>query len=336
VARVLGQDLPKRELLARVGRVEQVAGVRRSMLLEGPGAGTEVVEVRAGDLEFEVLPTRGLDIGATRYKGSPLAWISAAGPVHPGLQGPNPETGFTRAFGGGLLTTGGLENVGRPFADPPETHGLHGRQSFIPAEGLGARSWWDGEDLVLGVSGTVREAALYAPKLERTRIIETVLGSNTIVLTDIVENVGFETAPVMVLYHMNFGWPLIAPGTLVELPSRSVTVLEGDAEGWRECPPPMPGFESRVLDHDLDADADGLVRLRLRAAHAVLEVSYEKAALPRFTQWRKFAASDYVLGLEPGTTGVAGRAAERDTGTLPWLEPGESRTFRLEISVKDA
>ncbi|HWG85426.1 MAG TPA: DUF4432 family protein [Deinococcales bacterium] len=331
--RLFGQQYSKRDLLALVGRMEQVAGVRRAVLAEGPGAGTEVVEVRAGDLQFEVLPTRGLDLGAARWRGLPLAWISPAGPVHPALRPGNPETGFVRSFGGGLLTTGGLENVGRPFDDPPEVHGLHGRQSFIPAEGVGARTWWDGDDFLLGVSGIVREASLYAPKLERTRVVHATLGEDRITLTDVVENVGFEPAPCMLLYHMNFGWPLVGPGTLVEVPSRAVTVIEGSADGWDGCPAPAPGFTSQVLEHDVEPDEDGMARFRLRSSRAVLEVAYDRAAIPRFTQWRMFGAADYVLGLEPGTVGVRGRAAEVAAGTLPMLEPGESRTFKLEISV---
>jgi hypothetical protein len=42
----------------------------------------------------------------------------------------------------------------------------------------------------------------------------------------------------------------------------------------------------------------------------------------------------YVLGLEPANcSGIAGRAAARKAGDLPYLAPGESRRYALEIEV---
>ncbi len=41
----------------------------------------------------------------------------------------------------------------------------------------------------------------------------------------------------------------------------------------------------------------------------------------------------YVTGLEPANCGLAGRAAEREAGTLPMLEPGEARRFGISVRV---
>jgi hypothetical protein len=41
----------------------------------------------------------------------------------------------------------------------------------------------------------------------------------------------------------------------------------------------------------------------------------------------------YVCGLEPATNWVQGRAKERAEGRLQFLEPGDSRHYRLEIGV---
>jgi hypothetical protein len=46
--------------------------------------------------------------------------------------------------------------------------------------------------------------------------------------------------------------------------------------------------------------------------------------------------SAYVLGIEPANCGgIMGRAAARESGDLPTLEPGESRTYQIALEVLD-
>jgi hypothetical protein len=42
---------------------------------------------------------------------------------------------------------------------------------------------------------------------------------------------------------------------------------------------------------------------------------------------------EYVVGLEPGNCLVLGRAEERKSGRLQFLEPGEIREYHLELGV---
>ena len=332
-----GERLTRRELLARVGDVSQVGGVRRILLTEGVEAGVEAVELRTGaGLDLDLLPSRGLDVGAARFDGRPLAWLSAAGFSHPGLVEQRGQQGFLRAFGGGLLTTCGLANVGRPSRDGEVEHGLHGRASSTPAREVAAWGEWDGDDFLMTVRGRTREAVLYGDKLEKTRTLTARLGEPRVRLVDRVENLGFEPAPVLLLYHLNLGWPLVGPGSRLELPSLGLETIEGDPTGWNELTAPDPAFRTSVLEHRLSAGPDGWARVAVESAHARLELAYDASTLPRFTQWRMLGAGDYVLGLEPATVGVLGRAAEQEARGLPTLDPGEAREFRLEIAVSRA
>jgi hypothetical protein len=103
---------------------DQLASAVASVVAEGPAAGARAIDIRVWDgIDIRLLPDRGLDIGAAWFRGTPLAWISQAGEQGP----PTPESlvgeaGWRDAWGGGLLTTCGLSNVGRPS----EGHGLHG------------------------------------------------------------------------------------------------------------------------------------------------------------------------------------------------------------------
>jgi hypothetical protein len=42
---------------------------------------------------------------------------------------------------------------------------------------------------------------------------------------------------------------------------------------------------------------------------------------------------EYVCGIEPGNGFVGGRKAERENGTLRFIEPGETVRFVLEFNV---
>ncbi len=328
-----GERLTKNQLLERVGNVTQVGGVRRVRWLEGVEDGIEAIELRTGaGLELEVLPSRGLDLGAARFNGQPLSWLSSAGFAHPGLVDGAPDSGFLRAFGGGLLTTCGLSNVGDPNLDEGVQYPQHGRASSAPAFEVAAWGEWIGDEYLMTVRGKTREAVLYGDKFEKTRTIRAKLGEARIELEDVVENIGSKPAVLMILYHINLGWPLIGPDSRLDAPSAKRTVNLGAEAHWETMPAPDAEASVCVIEHEMRPDADGWVRLGVTSSTLRLEIAYERA-LNRFTQWQQFGAGDYVLGLEPGNVGVRGRASERAAGTLTMLEPGALQTFKLHIDA---
>lgn len=330
-----GHSYSKRELMAHIGDIHQVGGVRRLQGTEGVENGLEVIQVGTGELEFEVIPSRGLDIGAAYFRGRSLTWLAAAGFSHPGLSEEKQVIGWLRAFGGGLLTTCGLQNVGKPCVDEGIEYGQHGRASSTPASEVSAWGEWQGDEYAMTVQGKTREAVIYGDKLEKTRTLQAWLGQNRIEIVDLVENIGSKPTALTLLYHLNLGWPLVGAGTMVHAPSTAIEVIEGTAEGWEALSAPNPHWPSAVLEHRLQPDAEGWVRVRTLGDGMRLEIAYPASTLPRFTQWRQLGQGDYVMGLEPGNVGVCGRAWERQNGTLPMLEPGETREFRLRISVDE-
>ena len=83
--------------------------------------GWRALDLRAWDgIDARLLPDRGLDCFGAWYRGVPLAWVSAVGEGGP-LGGRLRDDDWLRAFGGGLVATCGLRNVGTPS----EGHGLH-------------------------------------------------------------------------------------------------------------------------------------------------------------------------------------------------------------------
>ena len=122
-----GRAWTRRELEARVGRIEQLGGVQRVRQTEGRGRDVEQIQVRTGSgLTYDILPDRGMDISLTAFAGVPLSWQAPNGDAHPAYYDDRGEN-WLRSATGGLLMTCGMRQVGNPNVDEGEELGLHGR-----------------------------------------------------------------------------------------------------------------------------------------------------------------------------------------------------------------
>jgi hypothetical protein len=325
---------PAPELL---GHPSQVASAVASTVTDGAAAGCRALDLRVlGGVDLRLLPDRGLDAGAAWFRGVPLAWISRVGECGP-LPAPRGDD-WLAAFGGGLMTTCGLRNVGRPS----EGHGLHGEISHARAREVSVEREELGDGHVrLRATGTLFEGDALGPRLELRREWSTRTGEGVVELTDRTRNLGTAPEPAPLLYHVNLGAPLWAPGAQLSVTSEGVVPRDDDAaphvaEAGR-APDPQPGAPERVFEHELRPDADGVARAVLRSPAAGLELalSWPAATLPRMHQWVHPASGLYVLGVEPANCSVLGRAADRAAGRLPVLEPGEERVTELRIAVRE-
>jgi hypothetical protein len=156
-----------------------------------------------------------------------------------------------------------------------------------------------------------------------------------------VENLGFGPAPLMLLQHINLGFPLVGPGARLELSEHTTLPRDADAQaGLARClefEEPQPGYREQVFYHDLAPDANGRVSVRLINPGARdgkglgVELGYAKSAYPNLVEWKMMGEGLYAVGLEPANCHVHGRSWERQNGTLQELAPQETRRFGLEI-----
>ena len=228
-------------LRPRLGDLAQLAYARRVTLDDGQGRGQRLIEVETGGgLAFDVLADRTLDLGQARFRGVPVAWIGPNGYRSPFLPGV-PEHGHSPMERGlaGLMTTCGFEHarLPAPRERPPgfldANQPLHGSIPFTPADEVNARL--DVESGVLRVEGRVTQFILDGPSYELRRTIVAPLGGAVIEIADAVANIGFAPAPLMALYHFNFGWPAVADGPRF--------ARRGGDRGGEGAPPlpPLPG-----------------------------------------------------------------------------------------------
>ena len=106
-----GRPWTRRELLARVGRLDQVAGVQLAEAADGAERGVRLLRFITGSgFGFDVLVDRGFDIGRAWLGGYPLAWWSPVGLIGPWLH-ESAGIGWFRGFPGGLVSTCGLDHT---------------------------------------------------------------------------------------------------------------------------------------------------------------------------------------------------------------------------------
>jgi hypothetical protein len=344
-----GQDLSRHDLARRSGDMAALGGVRTVVLDDGSERGVRVVEFRTGSgLAFDVLVDRAMDIGAAEHAGLSFGWRSPTGFRHPGLHENADENGLSwlRSFSG-LLVTGGLDHTGgvseidaSHFHYPARKtvrNGLHGRVANIPARLISAGEAWDGDECVLWAEGEVRQVAVFAENLRLHRRIEADLGGNEIRLKDVVTNDGFDRTPHNLLYHIDFGWPLLDEGARVVAPIRRTLRYTDSVTrqrvSYQRMPGPQRNFVEQVYSHEVVADSQGQVTAALvnDAREMAVSVTWSLAQFPNFAEWLHLQEGGYTVGFEP----VAHRRSRdaTDPSTLLWLEHGESRTYDTTIRV---
>ena len=340
MAKLFNDTIRKNDILERIGDISQICGARKKVCADGKSAGVETIDVYTGSgLSFSVLPSRGLDISSAAYCGEPIAWRSSVGDTAPAFFEPE-GLGWLRSFFGGLLTTCGMTYSSHPCEDEGEQLGLHGRISNIPAEDVCVVKRWEGNEYTIGISGTVREANVLGHKLMLSRTITTSLGSKRLVISDTVENTGFSESPLMMLYHVNIGWPIVSEHSLLVSPTAGVKPAAEEAskeiDQWGTFTVPQDSYKERVYFHDMIADDDGMVRVALfnEQRERGVYLSYPKEDFPHFVQWKMMSKGEYVVGIEPGNI-TGHRAHMRKEGTLEFIKPGAKRNFTLEIGVLD-
>jgi Domain of unknown function (DUF4432) len=354
---LFGGTWSRTELAERTGGLAQVAGVELLELADGPERGVRVLEFRTGSgLSFQVALERGFDLLAAAYRGIPIGWRSPVGPRHPALASVEESRGwgFLRSFTG-LLATCGLDHALAPATSSAAVYvypgiaardyPLHGRVSQIPARLLGYGERWHGDACTLYAEGEVAQMAVFGESLVLTRRIEAALGGIGISITDRVENRGFRPTPHMLLYHYNFGFPLLDEGAELLLPSRGVVHavhqdLRAQGVGYRIQGAPKPDFREQVYEHDIVAGPRGmaptaLINPKLGERGFGIRLDYDRAALPCLIQWQCLQSGLYVLGIEPSTNHVQGRAFAEQRGELIHLEHGEVREYRTRLAVLD-
>lgn len=316
--------------------------VRKYVLHGGKQEGIDVIEVNNGKLRFTVVPTRGMSVYQVHMGDMRLGWDSPAkGLVHPKYinlnsgKGPGRLEGFNE-----WMVRCGLEFVGDTGKEAITDLTRHGKIGNIPASHVEVIVERDAPYRIT-IRGKVGEALQNGPKLDIWTAISTVPGADTFQISDTVTNRSDVEQEFGILYHGNYGRPLMERGARFFGPVRQVTPINehavADVSNYAHYRAPKAGSPEQVYSLRLWADRNDRTKVMLRnaAGDKAVSMAYSIKDLPFFTLWKTPVAGEdgYVTGLEPGTGFPRNRLIDRKLGPAPKLAPRQSRSFTIDFTL---
>lgn len=324
------------------------ASIVVSQYQAGLSEGVTAVRVKTGKMEFVILPTRGMSIWKANLLGdeevSSIGWQSPVrGPVHPKFVNVYEPSGLGWLDGfDELFVRCGLQSNGAPEFDE-ETgrlkYPLHGLVGNRPAHEVTLKV--DTEAKTIQVIGVVEETRFHFIKLRMVSTITATIGGTSIHVEDEVTNFSTNPAEVQMLYHINFGAPLLDAGSQCVAPVKKLVPRNPHAATgiahWNSYGPPTEGFEEQVYFFEMVGDANKQTQTLLKNAHGRRGVSlkYSTEQLPCFSLWKNTAplSDGYVTGLEPGTNFPNPRSFEGKKGRVVKLAGGAKTMFTVEMEI---
>ncbi len=294
----------------RINNALQNAYIRRYTLTDGKEAGLRVIEMAGGDIRMLLNESKALDIMQIWYEGQNMSFVSKNGFTAR-------EIDFLERFEGGMLYTCGLDSMGGR-----EGFVLHGTHHNTPAKVISMIE----DDDKLEVTALIEESALFGKNLMMKRVITLYPAENRVHLDDTLINRGTKVEDYCLLYHTNFGYPMLDEGAEIAL---NCTKSEGTGDHAKANAAKQFVFEAPIVN---DAErcyyidmVEGKAALINRKLGKKATVSYSKDTLPTFVQWNSPVAGDYALGLDPGTSRL-GNAVE-----FRQIKPDENVKFYLDL-----
>jgi len=321
------------KLLKQLGNIDQIAGIRQSRLLHGRGEGVHLAEFyNAAGLRFTMIPDRCMDIYDLSYKGMNLSFQSKNGITSP-LAFNSMDGEFAEYWPGGALVTCGLDNVGG-HAVNGGIYPAHGRIAHTPAKNFGTSAYWEGDQYILKATGEVHQTKMFSRHLSLRRSVETGLNDKTIRIHDVITNFEAEDEPYLMLYHFNFGYPLLQADTQVAVSGAIVHPLTELATGHQTMLPPEDGRDEELYFHSGFGDRGVSVVYNMRLGLGAY-IAFDAQNLPNLIQWKRMKSHDYVLGLEPCNTCALNRDQAIEQDKIAILPAYSSIENRLELGILD-
>jgi len=201
-----------------------------------------------------------------------------------------------------------------------------------------SEDWVEGK-YVMEVSGKMREAQLHGENISLRRNISAVMGEKCFHLRDVIKNEGAYDHDLMLLYHVNIGYPLISKNSRFVCKTIKSTIMGEKTEispsEYGACHEPVKRIEQKCYSHDTKADSQGFVRAAVinDELGIGLGVCYRKEQLPQLTQWKTLSTGEYVIGIEPGTCSPVNRNWAAENGQSCILESLQTKEVEILFQI---
>ena len=295
----------------RIANRLQNSYVRRYTLTEGKECGIRVVELGCGVMRALINENHGMDIMQLSHRGDNIGFICKNGFNNENLM-------FGKRFEGGMLYTCGIDLIGKE-----EGIIQHGTYHTYPARILSIE---EGEDYAK-VYGELEFTSLFGRNLVMKRTIT--LTNDDITVNDELVNRDTRDDKYCLLYHTNFGYPMLDEGVTIEFAPKNITPCNGHAKNHLHqqdnIVAPIDNEPERC--YYIDTDRDYVVLTNAKLGKRVT-LTYSKDTLPDLLQWVAPRSYDYALGIEPCTSHLGDDIERRP------IKSGESVKFSLQLKFE--
>lgn len=319
-----------------VGNASQLCTARRISFRDGVADGVRAIELLNEDgLYVTCIEDQCLNIFDFSYKGTNCAFQSKNGLVSNRFFNGGANE-FNYYWPAGMLYTCGLTNTGVGVTENKIYHAEHGRIGMMPARNINIQQTED----AFVISGDVSDQILCGHQLLLHRTITFPKKGKELHIRDEVTNPEGIPQEMMLLYHCNFGYPLLTPkARMVKGTGKIIDNIAGGPvpENYWQMEVPRDDKIEEVYCHTNTPDENGYGYAGIINDELSLGcyLRYKLDTLPLLIHWKNMCAHDYVIGLEPSNSYIKGRKEERENGTLPVIGAYETLTFEVSVGILD-
>ncbi|MBR6573168.1 MAG: DUF4432 family protein [Clostridia bacterium] len=296
----------------KINNCLQSSYIRRYTLTDGTENGLKVIELCNENLRVLLNESKALDIMQVWHKGVNVSFISKNGFTAR-------EIPFLNRFEGGMLYTCGIDSMGRQ-----EGYELHGYFHNTPAKVISVLQ----EDDKLQVKAVMHCSSLFGENLSFERTFT--LKNDTFSLEDKLINNGTKAEKYCLLYHTNFGYPMLDEGTEIIADIDKVFPVDENAEkllaNRTVFRAPIDNEPEKCYYLENNQNFVSVVNKKLGKK---VTVTYSKETLPVLVQWNSDASQDYALGIEPSTSRLGNEL------TYKHIEPNQTINFSISLDFKE-
>lgn len=318
--------------------------IEKRRLYGGKQAGVDILLINNGKMTITLIPTRGMGIFNVKMDGERiLGWDSPVkeivNPLFIDLESRG-GLGWLDGFNE-MMVRCGYEWTGHPGVDDNgQLLSLHGRAQNTPASTVKVIID-DAAPHKITIQGEVSERTFKKAELVTLTQFEVVPGSATFSLHDELTNQADYDDEYQIIYHSNFGTPILEKGAKFTAAASEISPFNDYAKkglkDWQTYLGPTKGYDEMVFNFKPIGDEKGntLAVLHNAQGNKGVAVGYNIKQLPVLTLWKNTDTKKqgYVTGIEPGTSYAYNTKYQRPLGLVPTIKAGETKFFDVSYTV---
>ncbi|MGJ0193317.1 aldose 1-epimerase family protein [Pantoea sp. RRHST58] len=317
--------------------------LQQKVLHGGKQEGSKVLTITSKNgLTIALSPTRGMDLLHVNSDGVRLGWDSpvseVVNPAYINLESRN-GLGWLEGFNE-MMVRCGYEWTGHPVTKDGRIYTLHGKAGNTPASRVEVVID-DKAPHEIRVRGLLKESTFKKANLETWTELRYVPGAKSFTLHDVLTNRGDYPHDYQIIYHSNFGTPILEKAARFIAPLKSVSPFNDYAKSglkaWNIYDAPTKDFDEMVFNLVPKADSSGktLAAVINSKGDKGASIEFDTHQLPLLTMWKNTDTlkQGYVTGIEPGTNYAYPVTIEKEQGRVKQLAPGQSTTFELTYTL---